>query len=185
MTAYCLFSNLFCQGDVESNERFQSLQEELIAVKLREAESNLALRELVNHVAELDREWKVMARLFISILLFNVTLAEYGVVSTTQKQLERTPQDKLSKNPAQSLQEELMSCRLKAAEVSTANKQLRLRVTELETSAQISSNQVHRLMEENERLRREVSENRDRDHANQSEVEDLHNKLTVLESKVS
>lgn len=62
-----------------------------------------------------------------------------------QKQLERTPQDKLSKTATQSLQEELMSCRLKAAEAATANKQLRLRVTELETSAQITSNQVDRV----------------------------------------
>ena len=47
------------QDDIESNEKFQALQEELIAVKLREAESNLALRELSNHVSELDKDWQV------------------------------------------------------------------------------------------------------------------------------
>ena len=50
---------LWSQDDIESNEKFQALQEELIAVKLREAESNLALRELSNHVAELDKDWQV------------------------------------------------------------------------------------------------------------------------------
>ena len=50
---------LWWQDDIESNEKFQALQEELIAVKLREAESNLALRELSNHVAELDKDWQV------------------------------------------------------------------------------------------------------------------------------
>lgn len=105
-----------CQDDVESNEKFQALQEELIAVKLREAESNLALRELANHVSELDKEW--------------------------QRQLERTPKDKLSKSQSQALHEELMSSRLKGAESNTTNKQLRLRVMELETSGQITANQV-------------------------------------------
>lgn len=47
------------QAEIEANERYQALQEELIAVKLREAEANLALRELTNHVADLDREWQV------------------------------------------------------------------------------------------------------------------------------
>ena len=28
-------------------------------MKLREAESNLALRELANHVTDLDKEWQV------------------------------------------------------------------------------------------------------------------------------
>ena len=54
-----LHVDLLYQDDVESNEKFQALQEELIAVKLREAESNLALRELANHVTDLDKEWQV------------------------------------------------------------------------------------------------------------------------------
>lgn len=55
---------LWWQDDIESNEKFQALQEELIAVKLREAESNLALRELSNHVAELDKDWQVCVYLW-------------------------------------------------------------------------------------------------------------------------
>ncbi|KAF6021285.1 EVI5L [Bugula neritina] len=143
--------------DIESDEKFQSLQEELIAVKLREAESNLALRELANHVTELDREW--------------------------QKQLERTPNDKLSKPQTQALHEELMSCRLRAAESNTDNKQLRLRVMELETSGQIIGNQVHRLMDENERLRGDISSGKEREQTLGNEVEELRNKIADIESK--
>lgn len=40
-------------------------------------------------------------------------------------------------------------------------------------------------MEENERLRSEAAVYRDKEQTTQSEVDDLHNKITVLESKVS
>ena len=59
-----------------------------------------------------------------------------------QKQQERTPKDKLSKSESRALHEELMSCKLRTAETDTTNKQLRLRVMELETSGQITANQV-------------------------------------------
>lgn len=59
-----------------------------------------------------------------------------------QKQQERTPKDKLSKTQTQALHEDLMSCKLRTADTDTANKQLRLRVMELETSGQITANQV-------------------------------------------
>ncbi len=37
----------------------KSLQEELIAVKLREAEANLAIKELRQKVSELEDHWQV------------------------------------------------------------------------------------------------------------------------------
>ena len=63
-------------------------------------------------------------------------------VCVLQKQQERTPKDKLSKSESRALHEELMSCKLRTAETDTTNKQLRLRVMELETSGQITANQV-------------------------------------------
>ena len=48
----------------------------------------------------------------------------------------------MSKSESRALHEELMSCKLRTAETDTTNKQLRLRVMELETSGQITANQV-------------------------------------------
>ena len=48
----------------------------------------------------------------------------------------------MSKSESRALHEELMSCKLRTAETDTTNKQLRLRVMELETSGQIAANQV-------------------------------------------
>ena len=49
----------------------------------------------------------------------------------------------MSKSESRALHEELMSCKLRTAETDTTNKQLRLRVMELETSGQITANQVN------------------------------------------
>ena len=40
-------------------EELQSMQEELIACKLREAEANLSLKELQQKVIELKQQWQV------------------------------------------------------------------------------------------------------------------------------
>jgi len=56
--------------------------------------------------------------------------------------MERTPKDKLSKAQAQSVMDELMTCKLRETESVTKLKQLNLKVMELETASQITSNQV-------------------------------------------
>ena len=40
----------------------QSLQEELISVKLREAEANLSMKEMRQKVAELEEHWQVCVK---------------------------------------------------------------------------------------------------------------------------
>ena len=47
----------------EPSKEIEHLQEELIASKLREAEANLALKELQQKVHELEKHWQVSGRL--------------------------------------------------------------------------------------------------------------------------
>ena len=63
----CVQSNLRLQR-APSND-VQHLQEELIAVKLREAEANLSLKELRQKVNEIEAYWEVSELVPLSGLL--------------------------------------------------------------------------------------------------------------------
>lgn len=60
---WLIFSSLQTQTNIQlqkapSND-VQHLQEELIAVKLREAEANLSLKEMKHKVYDLESQWEV------------------------------------------------------------------------------------------------------------------------------
>uniref|UniRef100_A0A673JM55 Ecotropic viral integration site 5b n=1 Tax=Sinocyclocheilus rhinocerous TaxID=307959 RepID=A0A673JM55_9TELE len=97
------------------------LQEELIGVKLREAEALTGLKELRQQVRDLEEHW--------------------------QRHLARTAgrwKDSPRKNAASELQDELMSVRLREAEAQADLREIRQRMLELETQSQIHNNQLRR-----------------------------------------
>ncbi|XP_071343365.1 ecotropic viral integration site 5 protein homolog isoform X5 [Trachinotus anak] len=101
------------------------LQEELIGVKLREAEALTGLKELRQQVRDLEDHW--------------------------QRHLARTTgrwKDSPKKNTLSELQDELMSVRLREAEVQAELRETRQRSLELETQNQIHSNQLRRAEQE-------------------------------------
>lgn len=62
------FSSLQTQTNIQlqkapSND-VQHLQEELIAVKLREAEANLSLKEMKHKVYDLESQWEVTQTIY-------------------------------------------------------------------------------------------------------------------------
>ncbi|XP_076871195.1 ecotropic viral integration site 5 protein homolog isoform X4 [Brachyhypopomus gauderio] len=101
------------------------LQEELIGVKLREAEALMGLKELRQQVRDLEDHW--------------------------QRHLARTAgrwKDSPRKNTSSELQDELMSVRLREAEVQAELRETRQRLLEMETQNQIHTNQLRRAEQE-------------------------------------
>ncbi|XP_025057650.1 ecotropic viral integration site 5 protein homolog isoform X5 [Alligator sinensis] len=101
------------------------LQEELIAVKLREAEALMGLKELRQRVKDLEEHW--------------------------QRHLARTTgrwKDTPRKNTVNELQDELMTIRLKEAETQAELKEMKQRMMEMETQNQINSNHLRRAEQE-------------------------------------
>ncbi|KAJ4448932.1 ecotropic viral integration site [Periplaneta americana] len=149
------------------------LQEELIAVKLREAEANLSLKDLRQRVGELSQQWQRH-------------LQEHRVEATPPP--DSTPKKLLfwesRGNETQRLEEELMTTRIREMEVLTELKELRLKVMELETQVQVSTNQLRRQDEENKNLREELEQaaNRERDHL--TKLREESHRYTDLESKM-
>ncbi|KAJ8375283.1 hypothetical protein SKAU_G00058630 [Synaphobranchus kaupii] len=109
------------------------LQEELIAVKLREAEALTGLKELRQQVKDLEEHW--------------------------QKHLARTAgrwKDSPRKSAVSELQDELMSVRLREAEVQAELREKRQRMLELETQNQIQGNHLRRAEQEGRDLQEHV-----------------------------
>ncbi|XP_056644349.1 ecotropic viral integration site 5 ortholog isoform X2 [Diorhabda sublineata] len=115
------------------------LQEELIAVKLREAEANLSLKDLRHRVSELSDQWQKH-------------LQDHKQDPPPPPDPLSTPKKllfgKLGHNETQKLEEELMTTRIREMETLTEVKELRLKVMELETQVQVSTNQLRRQDEE-------------------------------------
>ncbi|XP_066124746.1 ecotropic viral integration site 5 protein homolog isoform X4 [Saccopteryx bilineata] len=101
------------------------LQEELIAVKLREAEAIMGLKELRQQVRDLEEHW--------------------------QRHLARTTgrwKDPPKKNAVNELQDELMTIRLREAETQAEIREIKQRMMEMETQNQINSNHLRRAEQE-------------------------------------
>lgn len=121
------------------------LQDELIASKLREAEASLSLKELKQRVQELSAQWQRQ-------LQEQKHDASQGADSTPKKLLFW---ESSRNNEVQKLEEELMTTRIREMETLTELKELRLKVMELETQVQVSTNQLRRQDEEYKKLKDE------------------------------
>ncbi|KAM6398172.1 ecotropic viral integration site 5 protein homolog isoform 10-T10 [Pluvialis apricaria] len=112
-------------SSLPDEENVARLQEELIAVKLREAEALMGLKELRQQVKDLEEHW--------------------------QRHLARTSgrwKDPPRKNTVNELQDELMTVRLREAETQAELKETKQRMMEMETQNQINSNHLRRAEQE-------------------------------------
>ncbi|KAK3921271.1 Ecotropic viral integration site 5-like protein [Frankliniella fusca] len=149
------------------------LQEELIAVKLREAEANLSLKDLRQRVTELSAQWQRH-------------LQEHRVEANPPP--DSTPKKLLfwdnRSADTQRLEEELMTTRIREMDTLTEVKELRLKVMELETQVQVSTNQLRRQDAENKQLREELEQCATREREAARELRDQQHRYADLESKM-
>ncbi|KAL7984917.1 hypothetical protein Chor_003487 [Crotalus horridus] len=120
-----IFFNTTRNSSFPDENNIARLQEELIAVKLREAEALMGLKELRQQVKDLEEHW--------------------------QRHLIRTSgrwKDPPKKNTVNELQDELMTVRLREAETQAELKEIKQRMMEMETQNQINSNHLQRAEKE-------------------------------------
>ncbi|KAG7313303.1 hypothetical protein JYU34_000413 [Plutella xylostella] len=158
------------------------LQDELIAVKLREAEANLSLKDLRSRVTELSESWQR------HLQEHRQEAAPSPVPSNVVSDIMATPKKLLRawesrSGDVQKLDEELMSTRIREVEALTELKELRLKVMELETQVQVSTNQLRRQDEETRQLREEHDAALQRERALQARQREFQHKYCDLESK--
>ncbi|KAJ8039201.1 Ecotropic viral integration site 5-like [Holothuria leucospilota] len=165
--------------DKEAEAIIVALQEELIAVRLREAETTESLKELTEKIQDLEEanrrakedpnhSVEAMQDELIAVKLreaeANSALKELkqkvnDLEGQWQKQLQRASSNRkqgAAKPTIQTLTEELMSVRLREAEAVAELKEVRQRVMELQTQNQMTSNQMRRIEEERLQLKTEL-----------------------------
>ena len=141
-----------------------SLQEELAASKLREAESHLALKDLRLKVSELSTMWQKHLK------RAEAPSGQAEVPSTPKKLLGSLLEP--SKSEVTKMEEELMSNRLKEVEAMAELKELRLKVMYLETQTHVYHNQLKRQGEEVDKLTEDLDESKRTE-------QDLHTQLRL------
>lgn len=134
------------------------MQDELIASKLREAEASLSLKELKQRVQELSQQWQRQLQ------------EQKHEAQNTETPKKILFWESSKSNEHQKLEEELMTTRIREMETLTELKELRLKVMELETQVQVSTNQLRRQDEEHKKVRDDLEEalNREKDLANKA-----------------
>ncbi|CAK1554995.1 unnamed protein product [Leptosia nina] len=158
------------------------LQDELIAVKLREAEANLSLKDLRQRVTELSETWQ--RHLHEHRQEAPPPAVQSNMVSdimATPKKLLRAWEGRTSE--VQKLDEELMTTRIREVEALTELKELRLKEMELRTQVQVSTNQLRRQDEELREMREALDNALQRERVLQSRQREFQHKYNDLESK--
>ncbi|XP_077301683.1 ecotropic viral integration site 5 [Arctopsyche grandis] len=154
------------------------LQEELIAVKLREAEANLSLKDLRQRFGELSDSWK--KHMQENRAESNSSIQTSDVMSTPKK-LFRAWENRTG--DAQRREEDLMTIRIRDMETLTEMKELRLKVMELETHVQVSTNQLRRQDEEKKTLKEDIERAQQKERELLSKLKESDHKSCDLESK--
>ncbi|XP_014681720.1 PREDICTED: ecotropic viral integration site 5 ortholog-like isoform X2 [Priapulus caudatus] len=167
----------------QAEEVIQALQQELLSVRLREAESTASVKELKSKIDDLGESNRQMSRMapsnqvaslqeeLISVKLreaeANLSMKELrqkvvDLEQTWQKHMVAmnmgTKNQSNNKNQIQQLYSELMTVKLREADTLMQLKEVRQRVMELDTQSQMSSNQLKRADEEQVLLREQLDE---------------------------
>lgn len=138
----------------------QKLEEELVEVKLRDAEAQLAIKELQKTIHVLNLEY--------------------------QEFLNRSANPKLNvtKNDLQILEEELLKVKMREAETVSEMKALNLKVMQMETEKQVAYNQIKRQVDEIKRLNVSLQEFVDKDLDTKNQLLEYRYQLDDKEAKL-
>ncbi|XP_061634349.1 ecotropic viral integration site 5 protein homolog isoform X8 [Phyllopteryx taeniolatus] len=169
-----------------SEEAVLQLERELVQARLKEAESQCALKEMQDKILDMEKRNTSLpddtnvVRLQEELMAVTVREAEAltglkelrqqvrDLEDHWQRHLARTSgrwRESPKKNTLSELQEELMSVRLREAEAQAEMRESRQRMLELETQNQIHGNQLRRAEQEarslQERVQTLTSQNKD------------------------
>ncbi|XP_055068425.1 ecotropic viral integration site 5 protein homolog isoform X3 [Misgurnus anguillicaudatus] len=160
-----------------SEEFILQLERELVQARLKEAESQCALKEMQDKILDMEKrnsslpDENNVVRLQEELIGVKLREAEAitglkelrqqvrGLEDHWQRHLARTAgrwKDSPRKNATSELQDELMSVRLKEAEAQAELRETRQRMLELETQNQIHSNQLRRAEQEARSLQEQL-----------------------------
>jgi ecotropic viral integration site 5 protein len=136
------------------------LQEELTLVKMRDAEAQVSLNEVRQRIADLNREWQ-------------------SHDSSCRSERDR------SDDAYDLIAHELISLKMREAQLDCDNKLLAQKVMDIETQKQVLHNQIKRQDEELQRLRTELDQCHSNENDLRSQNQELKNHMRDDDLRVS
>ncbi|XP_022323904.1 EVI5-like protein isoform X1 [Crassostrea virginica] len=194
----------------EAQTVIQHLQEELIALRLKDADIDILVKELRTKIKELEEtniqlqkapsnDVQHLQEELIAVKLreaeANLSLKEMKhkvydlegqwedyIIKSNQE--PSSPKDKNSnKREVKQLQEELMSVKIREAGCLSELKETKQKVMEFETQNHICTNQIRRMDEENKTLKSQLELHEVQEKDLQNQIKDLSRKLDNLEAQ--
>uniref|UniRef100_A0A3B1JP18 Ecotropic viral integration site 5 n=1 Tax=Astyanax mexicanus TaxID=7994 RepID=A0A3B1JP18_ASTMX len=187
-----------------SEEFILQLERELVQARLKEAESQCALKEMQDKILDMEKrntslpDENNVVRLQEELIGVKLREAEAltglkelrqqvrNLEEHWQKHLARTAgrwKDSPRKNATSELQDELMSVRLREAEAQAELRETRQQLLELETQNQIHSNQLRRAEQEARSLQERVQILTSQNKTLNSELQEIKRKQAEIECK--
>ncbi|XP_073671243.1 ecotropic viral integration site 5 protein homolog isoform X5 [Paramisgurnus dabryanus] len=187
-----------------SEEFILQLERELVQARLKEAESQCALKEMQDKILDMEKrnsslpDENNVVRLQEELIGVKLREAEAltglkelrqqvrGLEDHWQRHLARTAgrwKDSPRKNATSELQDELMSVRLKEAEAQAELRETRQRMLELETQNQIHSNQLRRAEQESRSLQEQLQAMTSQSKMLHAELQETKRKQAEIECK--
>jgi hypothetical protein len=137
----------------------QRLEEELVQVKMREAEAQLAIKELQKTIHVLNLEYQEFLNnrtAALSTLSLSNSSASSSSLSATANNGSNSPQPRSTDYEA--FEEELLKVKMREAETISEMKSLNLKLMQLETEKQVAYNQIKRQDDEIRKLNSTISQ---------------------------
>ncbi|KAL2090354.1 hypothetical protein ACEWY4_015042 [Coilia grayii] len=187
-----------------SEDTILQLERELVQARLKEAESQCALKEMQDKILDMEKRNTSLPEesnvVQLQEELIGVKLREAEALTGLkelrqqvrdleehwQRHLGRTAgrwKDGPRKNTVSELQDELMSVRLREAEAQAELRETRQRMMELETQNQIHSNQLRRAELESRNLQERVRGLTGQNKELHSQLQEVKRKLAEIECK--
>lgn len=195
----------------DANDLIQVLQEELVSIRLQEAESQAIIKDMRVKMSELEEANKKLrdqppdnnvAHLQEELIALKLQEAETNLSmkdlvqrfddlsALWEKHLmehhmgENGKKKDYGKNTVAQLQDDLLTARLKEATAVAELKEAQRRVMELESQNQVSLNQVRRQEEELEKLNSQVEDLRSQEKEVENQFKEEKRKFSDLESQM-
>ncbi|CAD1471973.1 unnamed protein product, partial [Heterotrigona itama] len=192
----------------QKEEMIQCLQEELVRVRLHEAENDATIRELRARIQELEQDKKTLREStpdnsvahLQEELIADLRQRVMELSSAWQRHLQEhrsaqaqpasdsTPKKLLfwenRGHEVQKFEEDLMTTRIREMEALTEVKELRLKVMELETQVQVATNQLRRQDEGGKVIKEELETALAREKELTAKLREQQHKYSDLESKM-
>ena len=162
----------------------QRLEEELVQVKMREAEAQLAIKELQKTIHTLNLEYQEF--------LNNRSAAFLSSLSTSPSTNSPSPNGvngpatngHSSKQEIQTLEEELLKVKMREAETQSEMKSMSLKLMQLDTEKQVAYNQIKRQDDEIRKLNTQIQQMQEKELDTKSQLVEYRRQLDNKEAEV-